>query len=394
MRGRSRGWDARLSREALAAIRLPALAVLAVLLHLKAACAAQPGAQRPSAGASADEFASIRRMWMSEKAGVAATRATPPGHPVQSVASRPGTAAPAAGVRSSCAQAAGGAAAPAALRAAPGRTGPASKPGGGVIKPASNRPKTNQAQAGSWWRRADAAGTRGAAAGGQKAVRECTVTLAFVSKHRFAATSSFPPKEVSDAYKMNMGRYEAENKRWSPCFVCPSVFTARSRAHTTYVFDTTQHNPTLRTFPFEQYDKLFARLSNVARSNIPGFRVTLKGIPQGVMAVVREELQRHGSASLARGVGRNGTGVAQQPASRPASMANDSAAAKSSVGDLFDSVPAHVREHLMPFQREGVLFALSRQGRVLIGRLALLLACFARAGTQRGTCLPVVYPTE
>ena len=71
-------------------------------------------------------------------------------------------------------------------------------------------------------------------------------------------------------------------------------------------------------------------------------------------------------------------------------VANDSAAAKSSVGDLFDSVPAHVRGHLMPFQREGVLFALSRQGRVLIGRLALLLACFARAGPQRGACLPVV----
>ena len=200
-----------------------------------------------------------------------------------------------------------------------------------MIKPASNRPKTNQAQAGSWWRRADAAGTRGAAAGGQKAVRECTVTLAFVSKHRFAATSSFPPKEVSDAYKMNMGRYEAENKRWSLSFLCVHPFSQRAHAHTQHMHSTqlnsTQHNTTPRTFPFEQYDKLFARLSHVARSNIPGFRVTLKGIPQGVMAVVREELQRHGPASLARGVGRNGTGVAQQPASRPAPTANDSAAA-------------------------------------------------------------------
>ena len=249
MRGRSRGWDARLSREALAAIRLPALAALAVLLLLPRIAAAHPGAQRPAAaGASADEYASIRRMWMSEKAGIAATRATPPGHPVQSVASRPGTAAPAAGLSSSCAQAAGGAAAPGALRAAPGRTGPASKTGGGVIKPASNRPKTNQAQAGSWWRRADAAGTRGAAAGGQKAVRECTVTLAFVSKHRFAATSSFPPKEVSDAYKMNMGRYEAENKRWSLSFLCVHPFSQRAHAHTQHMHSTqlnsTQHNTT------------------------------------------------------------------------------------------------------------------------------------------------------
>ena len=92
-----------------------------------------------------------------------------------------------------------------------------------------------------------------AGAGGQP--RDCTVTLAFVSKNSFAATSSFPPKEASDAYKMNMGRWEPDTKRW--------------------------------TFSLEQYDKLAARLECICRTRIAGFNLSFKGIPDAVLHILR-----------------------------------------------------------------------------------------------------------
>lgn len=145
--------------------------------------------------------------------------------------------------------------------------------------------------------------------------RECTVTLAFVSKYSFAATSSFPPKEVSDAYKMNMGRYDPDTKRW--------------------------------TFPFEQYDKLSARLQYLCRIPIPGFNLSFKGIPDSVVAIVREGLSRS-------------TADAEMHAN---STANQGATAMA----LFETIPQHMRQSLMEFQREGVLFGLAKNGRVLIG---------------------------
>jgi SWI/SNF-related matrix-associated actin-dependent regulator 1 of chromatin subfamily A len=149
------------------------------------------------------------------------------------------------------------------------------------------------------------------------------VTLAFVSPYRFAASSSFPPKEVSDAYKMNMGRYEPDTKRW--------------------------------TFPFEQYERLAARLDQLARAQLPGFSLSLRGIPDAVRAIVREGVGR-----AAAGAGLQGNGTAKMAVGGAANTSSDADA-------LFRRLPRHVRESLLEFQREGVLFALSRHGRVLIG---------------------------
>jgi hypothetical protein len=49
--------------------------------------------------------------------------------------------------------------------------------------------------------------------GGQS--RDYTVTLELVSKNNFTTTSPFPPKEVSDTYKMNMGWWEPDTKCWT-----------------------------------------------------------------------------------------------------------------------------------------------------------------------------------
>ena len=156
--------------------------------------------------------------------------------------------------------------------------------------------------------------------------RECTVTLAFVTPQRFAASSSFPPKEVSDAYKMNMGRYEPDTKRW--------------------------------TFPFEQYDKLSARLQQLCRAKVPGFNLSFKGIPEAIVAVVRQGVGRSAGAAGGVPVSGDGKGTAE---------ARNSTATTSAAASLLNSLPVHIRDSLLPFQREGVLFGLSRHGRVLIG---------------------------
>ena len=148
-------------------------------------------------------------------------------------------------------------------------------------------------------------GRNAAGAGGQP--RDCTVTLAFVSKNSFAATSSFPPKEVSDAYKMNMGRWEPDAKRW--------------------------------TFHLEQYDKLDARLESICRTRIAGFNLSFKRIPDAIMRILRVAPGRCAPA---------------ETHSNEAQM-------------LFEKLPPHLRLHLMEFQREGVLFGLATNGRVLIG---------------------------
>ena len=155
--------------------------------------------------------------------------------------------------------------------------------------------------------------SKAAGAGGQP--RDCTVTLAFVSNNSFAATSSFPPKEVSDAYKMNMGRWQPDTKRW--------------------------------TFPLEQYDKLAARLESICRTRIAGFNLSFKGIPDAVMHILRVTPGRCAPAVTH-------SNISAAKASQEAQI-------------LFEKLPQHLRQNLMEFQREGVLFGLARNGRLLIG---------------------------
>jgi len=282
------------------------------------------GAGRRGAGTRTDDYASMRSMWLSGRVGgsllsskPAPSRPSVPGGPaaVARAAAPPGrtaaaaAAAAAAPVRTAPAPAAAGARAPSTLAPA----GQSRLPGGNVRATAARRDAARLP--------ARHGGGRQGGAGGQ--ARECTVTLAFVSPYRFAASSSFPPKEVSDAYKMNMGRYEPDAKRW--------------------------------TFPFEQYDKLAARLEQLARSKLPGCSLSFRGIPDAVRGIVREGLGRG-----AAGPGLCGNGTANVEVG---GAANASAEADA----LLRKIPTFVRESLLAFQREGVLFGLSRQGRVLIG---------------------------
>ena len=41
------------------------------------------------------------------------------------------------------------------------------------------------------------------------------ITLALTSKHGFAATSKFPPKEVTDVYKRHGGRWDPTQRLWT-----------------------------------------------------------------------------------------------------------------------------------------------------------------------------------
>jgi hypothetical protein len=211
------------------------------------------GTHRPSS-VGQKEYIDIRSMWLSGKAGGAgaasdatggAGRAREENDPAAQTPLRPAAAASKSGrvadahtpARASSHVPMGGGVAKTSTRKAPFRTG---QPSAAASRPAA-RP---------------AFGVGKSSADGQ--VRECTVTLAFVSKYRFAATSSFPPKEVSAAYKMNMGRYEPDSKRW--------------------------------TFAFEHYHKLVAHLQHLCRTPISGFKLSLKSIPDPIISIVREGL--------------------------------------------------------------------------------------------------------
>jgi len=186
-----------------------------------------------STGRGADEYAAMRSMWLSGKeqkvGGSTSTPKTlsvlPPSSPTAGPTVAMDRKQMAHSVRGG---GSGSSAAPHpsstnSAKAMPlsraGRPAQALRAGGGIVKGIPPR---------------YVPGRNAAGAVGQS--RDCTVTLAFVSKNRFAATSSFPPKEVSDAYKMNMGRYEPDSKRW--------------------------------TFPLEQYDKLAARLESICRTRV------------------------------------------------------------------------------------------------------------------------------
>jgi SWI/SNF-related matrix-associated actin-dependent regulator 1 of chromatin subfamily A len=256
------------------------------------------GGSASPAQVQTDDYASMRTMWISGRVGGSLLS--------KPASSRPGGGGPAKASAPAAPSAPDAPAAP----SAPGRgrrAGADAKTRSSVRKDFARLPARH------------GGGSRGL--GGQ--TRECTVTLAFVSPYRFAASSSFPPKEVSDAYKMNMGRYEPDTKRW--------------------------------TFPFEQYERLAARLDQLARAQLPGFSLSLRGIPDAVRAIVREGVGR-----AAAGAGLQGNGTAKMVVGGAANTSSDADA-------LFRRLPRHVRESLLEFQREGVLFALSRNGRVLIG---------------------------
>jgi SWI/SNF-related matrix-associated actin-dependent regulator 1 of chromatin subfamily A len=311
----SGGAATRLWRPHSATLAAPRLALLALLVA-PASQLAGASVGPPAAGGLADDYTSMRAMWLSGKAGGGGLLNAPPGAasatgapagppaalkaPAAPPAKRPRISPPASAARS------GPFMHPRAPDGAQARReglqGQQTRLDGGVVQTAAHKDSARPAGQTSG----------GAKGGGNREPRECTITLAFVSKYRFAATSSFPPKEVSDAYKMNMGRYEPDNKRW--------------------------------TFPFEQYHKLAARLQQVCRSQVPGFSLRVKGIPDAIVAIVREGLDRVTPA-----------------------QAHASANATAEAHVLFGKLPQYLRQNLMEFQREGVFFGLARKGRVLIG---------------------------
>ena len=192
-----------------------------------------------STGRGADEYAAMRSMWLSGKEQkVGGSTSTPKAMsvlPPSSPTAGPTVAMDRKQMAHSVRGGSGSSAAspPSSTNSATamplsrvGRPAQALRAGGGIVKGIPSR---------------FVPGRNAAGAVGQS--RDCTVTLAFVSKNRFAATSSFPPKEVSDAYKMNMGRYEPDSKRW--------------------------------TFPLEQYDKLAARLESICRTRVLSLRALL-----------------------------------------------------------------------------------------------------------------------
>ena len=241
----------------------------------------------------ADDYAAMRSMWLAGKVGGRILNKATPAPPATDAVGHYAASGAAVQTRQ---------AAPAPTAARKGHAGGQAKAvparlGGGLTGVVKGRAPLRPVHSVG----------RGAGGGGP---RDCTITLAFVSRYRFAATSSFPPKEVSDAYKMNMGRYEPDTKRW--------------------------------TFPFEQYDKLSSRLQHLCRTPTPGFNLSFKGIPDSVVAIIREGLSR---STVDAAMHANAT-------------INQDATAMA----LFEMIPQHVRHSLMEFQREGVLLALRKTG--------------------------------
>ena len=268
----------------------------------------------PLSGAGADDYASMRSMWLSGNAGGSVLRAPAPAAGAAADQVAPGPT-PVRLTHTPPVVPLGVALRPVTVLGA-GKTGQAHMTTGGAVRlggGVSKGPPRKDA-----FKPPPRHLPNDGRSGGGGQPRECTVTLAFVSKYRFAASSSFPPKEVSDAYKGSMGRYEPDSKRW--------------------------------TFPFEQYEKLSARLQHLCRSQVAGFTLSFKGIPEPIVAIVREGLGRRvpGAANVAVNVTAGG-------------------AASAHAMQLFEKLPKHVGSSLMQFQREGVLFGLARDGRVLIG---------------------------
>eukprot|EP00960_Hanusia_phi_P032149 749710-Hanusia_phi.AAC.2 len=130
------------------------------------------------------------------------------------------------------------------------------------------------------------------------------IKLVLTSRYKFAAVSSFPPKQVTEMYKKLMGKFESEHKRW--------------------------------VFPLCQYYKLVNEISRMNATEPANSTIGLIPVPDNVFKVLKND---------------------------PAVSTVNHSKAKI----LFEALPLTVTNKLLPFQRDGVLFGLAREGRVLIG---------------------------
>jgi hypothetical protein len=265
-----------------------------------------------------DDYATMRTAWLSGNAGGSHSS---PGRPAVSLAGQPAAALPAN---------AGGS------YSSPGM--PATSPSGHSASALQAKQKQTRppwfhgAKARSPAERAAVGGARGRGGG-------CRIVLSLSTNTTFAAKSSFPPKGVTEAYTRAGGRYDGEQKRW--------------------------------VFPLEKYEWVVEELGALKRSG----QVKLDEIPPKILEAFR----------AAAGEQPPPLQILAAGASQDKDKAGGEAVDDAAVGEAVDgeceevldkaarehgelqAVPAELREALMPFQREGVLFGLARGGRVLIG---------------------------